>query len=81
MRLTGVKVKLMKRSERGFSPRRHEGDLRRRGQLIKNLVGNFFSETPFQRMIRRGGRARKQMQAYRRMKMIRRPRRFRQDVW
>ena len=71
----------VKQSERGFSQRRHEGDLRRRKQLAGKIADCFFAETPFQRMLMRCGRARKQMLAYREMKMIRRPRRFRQDVW
>jgi hypothetical protein len=73
--------RLLKRSERPPSLRRMEGDLRRRDKLIRGIADSFFSESPFQRMLKRCGRARKQMQAYRRVKMIRRPRRFRQDVW
>lgn len=71
----------VKRSERDFSQRRHEGDLRRMKQFAEKMADCFFAETPFQRMIGRCGRARKQMQAYRKAKMIRRPSRFRQDVW
>jgi len=74
-------TKLLKRSERGFSQRRHEGDLRRRKQFASKIADCFFSESPLQRMLMRCGRARKQMQAYRELKDIRRPRRFRQDVW
>ena len=48
---------------------------------MKMLVKNFYAESPFMRMLMRCGRARKYMQAYRKAKMIRRPSRFRQDVW
>jgi hypothetical protein len=74
-------TKLLKRSERGLSLRRVDGDLRRRKQFAGKIADCFFAETPFQRMLMRCGRARKQMQAYRELKHIRRPRRFRQDVW
>ena len=71
----------IKRSERDFSQRRHEGDLRRRKQFASKIADCFFAESPFQRMLMRCGRARKLMQAYRAKQTIRRPSRFRQDVW
>jgi hypothetical protein len=48
---------------------------------IMALAKNFYSDSPLTRFLMRCRRARKQMLAYREMKMIRRPRRFRQDVW
>ena len=50
-------------------------------RFVKRLAENIFWESPVWRMLMRGGIGRKRMRIYRELKGIRRPRRFRQDVW
>ena len=50
-------------------------------RIGKQVARNFFRESPLFRMMYRCGRARKQMRSYRALKGIKRPGRFRQDVW
>jgi hypothetical protein len=53
----------------------------RTNRAFEALAKNFYTDTPMWRFVARGGRGRRLMILYRRLKGSRRPQCFRQDVW